>query len=213
MTECDDSCGCRDGTATEKALRELGRFSLAWTLGPVLGALNGEAPTRADVDRRIVARAAVEPAFRSELLEHPRWVYMVAVGEAFGLSKLAFLRQVREVRVLEERAGLLYLVLPVAPDLEARFLGLSKPRIESEEGAGRGERSVREEVERRLLAAAREEGPVRQALLFQPQESYVKAAREVTGDGIPAFLRPVREVRVVPETATSLALALPVGAG
>lgn len=204
---CDDSC-CGEAAGTAEVLRELGRFSQAWTLGPVLGEDAREVGTRVEIERRIASRAEHDPPFREELLRHPRWVLMVALGEAFGLSKMRFLRQVREVRILEETPQVLFFVVPIAPELEALFLG--------EAGADRPPAappaSLREEVERRLADAAGRDGAIRQALLFQPQDTYLAFAREQGGGELPGYLREMREVRVVPETATSLALVLsPVG--
>jgi hypothetical protein len=60
---------------------------------------------RAEIERRIVARAQSDPAFRARLGEDPRG----AVGELLGVE----LPQRIEVRVVQERPDLMYIVLPV----------------------------------------------------------------------------------------------------
>lgn len=205
---CDDSC-CGGASSPEALLRELGTFSLEWQLDRVLEDLNGEPLCRTQVARRISARAVRDPAFRDQVLRHPRWVYMVALVEAFGVSKLAFLRQIREVRAVQESPTVLYLVLPVEREREEAFLrqvfGGSEPDTqEAEEPA-----TQRERVEQHILDEVQKDGAQRQALLFQPQAKYLDAARELHGGDLPTYLQTVLEIRVVPETPRSLVLVVP----
>ena len=115
---CNDPACC-GGSLTETVLKELGVFSRSWRWGRLIERTPEEVLDRRAVERRIVARARADDAFLEELRQHPRWVYMVAAENAFGVPKTAFLRRIREVRVLEESLEVLYLVLPPSADRAA----------------------------------------------------------------------------------------------
>lgn len=196
---CNPSC-CGDGVPREVALRELGRFAQSWRRERLLDLAPGERLTRRAMEALLMARSRGDDGLLAELREHPRWVYMVAVHEAYGISKLRFLEQVREVRLLEETAAVLYLVLPGRARLQADLEAVT---------ASDPPTTGRDAVEERLVARAEAVRSVRDALLFRPDATYRSAARESCGGDEPAYLAGVREVRVIPETESSLALVLP----
>lgn len=221
---CDDSC-C-GSVSMEQLLRELGTYSLEWKLDRVLDDLDGpqaDRPSisRAEVARRISGRALRDPAFRDELIRHPRWVYMVALVEAFGVSKMTFLRQVREVRAVEETETVLYFVLPVQREREEAFFEelfgrhFDDADVDSQADAAEGSAETggptaeRRTVERQVVADAQSSDRSRQALLFRPQATYLATARRLHGGKLPPYLDGVKEIRVVPETPRSLALVVP----
>ena len=223
---CNDPACC-GGSLTEAVLKELGAFSRSWRWGRLIELPPGEAPDRRAVERRIIARARSDGAFLEELREHPRWVYMVAAENAFGVPKTAFLRRVREVRVLEETPDVLYLVLPPSADRAAEspfhdWLRERRAPGASERGADTAgddltgqdlaehEPDERERTERHLTARAATEQAFRQALLFRPDATYREAARALHGGALPPYLDGVREIRVLPETPSSLGFVLPV---
>lgn len=205
MKGCDASC-CGEGLPRQVALRELGRFSQSWRWGKLIEPAPGERLSRRRMDARLVERARADPEFLDDLRRHPHWVYMVAAFDCFGISKLRFIEQVREVRLLEEEPDLLYLVLPARARLQAELETAAGPNgFASEAGAA----SERERVEELLVARAESDGAFRDALLFRPEATYRTAARDAAGGSEPEYLQGVREVRVVPESQDSLALVLP----
>jgi hypothetical protein len=219
---CNDPACC-GGSLNEAVLKELGAFSRSWRWGRLIDPAPDEVLDRRGVERRIIARARSDDAFLEELREHPRWVYMVAAENAFGVPKTAFLRRVREVRVLEESPEVLYLVLPPSAERAAdspfhEWLrerdGPRAPEPDAHgagaEGAGTG-RDERERTEIHLTERAAREQSFRQALLFRPDATYREAVRALHGGASPPYLDGVREIRVLPETPSSLGLVLPAG--
>lgn len=209
---CDDAC-C-GGASSADLLRELGRFAGSWRWGRLIEPLPAGGPrlTRSEVDRRIAERARADGELLEDLRRYPRWAYMVALNDAYGTPKLAFLARIREVRLLEETAELRYLALPYDAALQLALEGGGGEGDVAQDHGDRapapGDGEPREAFERWLLARAAREPALRDALLFQPEETY---RREALGHGSgepPAFLAGVREIRVIPETASSLALVL-----
>lgn len=205
MRGCDASC-CGEGLPRQVALRELGRFSQSWRWGKLIQPAPGERLTRRGMDARLVERARADAEFLDDLRRHPQWAYMVAAFDCFGISKIRFIEQVREVRLLEESPDLLYLVLPARARLQAELEAAAGPKDLAAEA---GTASERERIEERLVARAATEDAFRDALLFRPETTYRAAAREAAGGTEPEYLQGVREVRVVPESEGSLALVLP----
>lgn len=205
MRGCDASC-CGEGLPRQVALRELGRFSQSWRWGRLIEPAPGERLTRRRMDARLVERARADAELLDDLRRHPLWVYMVAVYDCFGIAKLRFIEQVREVRLLEEGPELLYLVLPARARLQAELEATAGPDGGASEADPAGER---ERIEGLLVDRAANDDAFRDALLFRPDATYRAAAREAAGGAEPEYLRGVREVRVMPESEGSLALVLP----
>lgn len=206
MSGCNDTC-CSEERPMADLLRELGRFSRSWNWGSLIADRLDRPLVRADMHRALIARVLEEPALTAYFRASPRYAYMLAVYEAFEISKLDFLRQIREVRLLAETPGMLYLVLPGQAELEAR--------LEGRDGGGNGAASeaasaaTRQTIERQLIAKAVSDTSFRDSLLFEPNAAYRTAARALCGGAEPDYLRPVREIRVVPEDSTSLAMVVP----
>ena len=208
---CDDSC-C-GGDPSLELLRELGRFSAAWRWDALVEPPpDGRPLTRADLDRQLAARVRADPELASQLRDNPRWVYMAAMWDAYRTPRLGFLGRIREVRLLEEGPGLRYLVLPHAVALQLALEGRDSSEeqlssLAAANGDGAGD-DARDAFERALVLRADRDPALRDGLLFDPDATYRREAAASFAGVAPAFLAGVREIRVIPETASSLVFVL-----
>jgi hypothetical protein len=90
--------------------------------------------SRAEVERTFVRRSLADEDFRQRLLDDPKGIIEQELGVRFPESV--------EVRVVEESADTIYLVLPSASPLGGEGGELSDEALESVSGAGGGEDTV-----------------------------------------------------------------------
>ena len=87
-------------------------FFIHWRRGSLLGLEPGQRTDRWGVTVRLQELIEKDPTLREEILRHPRYLVAMAIQEATGVRILAFLSQVKSVRIVEEEPGLHWLVLP-----------------------------------------------------------------------------------------------------
>jgi hypothetical protein len=80
--------------------------------GPLLDLEPGQKLGRWETTVRINQRMDSDPGLYAEMLREPRYMAALIEQEAKGLPPIGFLGQVREVRVVEEKPGLHWLLLP-----------------------------------------------------------------------------------------------------
>jgi hypothetical protein len=220
---CDGSCDCRE------SLSDLLNYLQHWPFGTLIERAPGESLTRDEMHDRMAHRAHIDPAFRRELLTNPRMVYMIALEEAQGIQKLDYICQVKEVRVLEESTETIYLAIPTChygcqaegvagPPPEAagtcHVCGMAFPAggcttAEESMRLAPGIAASREEIERAILDRTAREPSFREALLFEPNETYRNAALSLCDGELPDYLTAGVEVRVLAETDRSILYRLP----
>jgi Nitrile hydratase, alpha chain len=83
---------------------------------------------RADIERRLVQRSMEDEEFHQRLLDDPKGILEQELGGRFPEST--------EVRVVEESADTIYLVLPSASPLGGEGGELSDEALESVSGGG-----------------------------------------------------------------------------
>ena len=86
---------------------------------------------RAEIERRLIQRSLQDEDFRQRLLEDPKGIIEQELGGRFPESI--------EVRVVEESADTIYLVLPSASPVAGEGSELTDEALESVAGAGGGE--------------------------------------------------------------------------
>lgn len=70
--------------------------------------------TRKDIEAYLIAKAQKEHGFKQQLLSQPTTTYVTAAKNFLGSSSTPeFLKNITEVRVVEENPNSLYIVLPV----------------------------------------------------------------------------------------------------
>jgi len=173
-------------------------FLREWKWGAILGDLPAEPLARQGIEDRVAHRVHTDERFRQMLLAEPRRVYIIALAEGLGLGPLFFFCEIREVRVLEETREILYLALP-SHDFGSPAATLQGP----------GRILSRQDIEHRIVARASNDKDFRQSLLFQPNSTYRRSAQELCAGQLPPYLLDVKEIRVVPETQSSILFVLP----
>ena len=193
-----------------------GAFRRQWAHGRIIERNQGERLSSKDIYQRIVQRARKNPRFRSDVLEHPRYVWAIALEEGLGIKAEQFLAQVTSVRIHQETATVFYLKLPVCHG----GCGHSSPAPAQEENSRSNchvcgkpfehagneptvidERTpiMRELIEDRLRKRAAFDPKFREDLLQRPLETYRAFAREASGGEVPLYLSQVRELVVLQE--------------
>lgn len=87
-------------------------FFIDWRRGSLLGLEPGQRTDRWGVTVRLQELIEQDLTLREEILRHPRYLVALAIQEATGVRIIAFLSQVKSVRIVEEEPGVHWLVLP-----------------------------------------------------------------------------------------------------
>jgi len=202
---CLESCFCRSAGASQAELAGFLEYLAAWDFGDIVDNGPGETLSRAQVNEQMFRKARSDARFREEMQANPRLVYAIALSDGTGISKVGFLSQIREVRILEEPAGVLYLVLPV----RGRAWVGDAPEADSEPADGAAETRPpaassaeipgRAEVEEAIRRRAARDAAFKQQLLFRPIATYQAAARDLCSGQLPGYLAGTKDIRVVAE--------------
>ena len=195
-------------------------FMLRWTLGQVLDLQPAQRLDRWGITCAMSERAARDPDFRRQFLDHPRYVSALAVQQGLGIKAVHFLLQVKEVTVLAEEPGLHWLILPAChrgcAELDgpvAAFAGGScqacgKPVGSAASNSWRMSSSAAtfdrvHSIDDFIVRAVQLDAAARASLQAEPTRFFAQTVQQLLCS-TPEAAFGIREVRVAEDTETSL---------
>lgn len=230
-----------DMSAENKPRRELYAFVMAWPCGSIVGKRADEQLTREEMDERIIRKLSSEPLFKRQFFANPRFCMAMAVEEALGINKYAFVGGIETVHVLQETPRQLYLILPschrgcmqdtvsAPPDgpgqTTCHVCGVTKPAAPDGATCGGQERSLRaissarkqplsrKDIEDEIKRSAKLDHGLKQDLMTRPMEAYSSFVRGLCGGDVPPYLDGVAEIRILEEDTKELYFIIPATGG